>query len=65
MIKIKECTRKNWCKDCYDKECTRAGEKEADCPKWVCDRDGDCDRCSFLKSLYTEETNNRDPQNKR
>ena len=50
MVTINECTRKNFCVDCDDSNCTFAGCIEADCPKWKCDNPSmDCENCEFLK----------------
>ena len=50
MVTIDECTRKNFCVDCDDSDCTFAGCIEADCPKWKCDNQTmDCENCEFLK----------------
>lgn len=58
MFTLKECTRKNLCVDCDDKECYHAGQLIADCPKYRCDRNGvlfeHCESCSFLRK-YQEE----------
>ena len=51
-----ECTRDNLCVDCDDKECTHAGNIEADCPKWKCDNEtGDCNNCAFIRQYQEEE----------
>ena len=52
MVEIKECKRKNTCYDCDNERCWHHGKKEADCPKYHCDRQGDgflnCDNCGFI-----------------
>ena len=55
MTELKECHRKNFCKDCDDEECSFAGSIEADCPKYHCDNIlHDCERCVFIKRFYRE-----------
>lgn len=49
---ITECKRKNTCYDCDNERCLHHGKKEADCPKYRCDRQGDgfmeCEHCAFI-----------------
>lgn len=49
---ITECTRQNTCYDCDDKKCSGHGDKEADCPKYRCDRPNGfeykCEKCAFI-----------------
>lgn len=57
MVTIDECTRKNFCVDCDDSDCSFAGCIEADCPKWKCDNPSmDCENCEFLKEYKREVT---------
>ena len=55
---MNECTRKTTCYDCDNENCLFHGKKEADCPKYCCDRsDGhqyDCDHCDFV-DRYIED----------
>ena len=51
---IERCEKNCFCKDCTDEKCLYAGDKMADCPKWVCDKNRDCDNCTFLKGFYAE-----------
>ena len=51
---VEQCERNCFCKDCTDEKCIYAGDKMADCPKWVCDENRDCDNCTFLKGFYAE-----------
>lgn len=48
--------RKNLCVDCDDTKCVFVGKKEADCPKWICDRPDQaayhCDRCAFIDRCH-------------
>ena len=37
-VKITECTLPVMCKDCTVAECWHHGKREADCPKYECDR---------------------------
>lgn len=57
-VTMSECTRKNTCYDCDNEKCWYHGKKEADCPKYHCDREGDmflnCDRCAFT-DRYIED----------
>lgn len=51
-MELRTCNRKNLCVDCDNAECAFRGKKEADCPKWTCDRPNQaayhCDRCAFI-----------------
>ena len=53
MVTIIECTRQNLSVDCTDDRCFHAGDIQADCPKYECDRPKElkllCDRCGFIK----------------
>lgn len=57
-ISINECFRKNTCYDCDNQRCWHHGKKEADCPKYRCDRSiderYDCDHCSFIDKHIQE-----------
>ena len=55
MITISECTRQNTCYDCDDEKCWHHGKKEADCPKYGCDNDMDCEHCEFINGFIEEE----------
>lgn len=59
MLTMSECTRKTTCYDCDNQACWHHGKKEADCPKWKCDRPQElmyqCDRCSFIDRYIEEE----------
>lgn len=48
--------RKNLCVDCDNAECAFMGKKEADCPKWTCDRPNQaayhCDRRAFIDRCH-------------
>lgn len=52
-MELHTCKRKNLCVDCDNSGCFFMGKKEADCPKWTCDRtyqaDYYCDRCTFIE----------------
>jgi len=52
MITMTKCTRQNTCYDCDEERCWHHGKKEADCPKYRCDRPEHlqyhCTRCSFI-----------------
>ena len=54
MITISECTRQNTCYDCDNESCWHHGKKEADCPKYHCDRGMDCEHCSFIDGFMEE-----------
>jgi len=58
MVNISECKRKNTCYDCDNQKCAFQGKKEADCPKWKCDRPDilkyDCEHCAFIDG-YIED----------
>lgn len=58
-MKIGECTRKNTCYDCDNKECYLHGKKESDCPKYYCDQEGNgyhnCNHCSFIDWFIDDE----------
>lgn len=49
---LTECTRQNTCYDCDNTKCWHCGKKEADCPKYHCDRSNemmlDCEHCEFI-----------------
>lgn len=49
MISLSKCTRDNLCVDCDDPNCSHAGSIEADCPKFRCDNNHDCENCTFIK----------------
>lgn len=54
---IEECTRQNTCYDCDNDKCVFAGKKEADCPKYRCDRPvifQDCDKCGFVDKFIED-----------
>ena len=57
MVTMSECTRKNTCYDCDNKNCWFHGKKEADCPKYHCDNDieDDCEHCAFIDAYIEEE----------
>lgn len=55
MLKFKECRRQNTCLDCTDEKCIFVGSKEAECPKWQCNNNHDCDNCSFIDEYIEEE----------
>ena len=52
MLTLTECTRKSLCCDCDNEACSHHGKKEADCPKYRCDRPKelrmDCEHCDFI-----------------
>lgn len=50
-----KCTRQNTCYDCDNEKCTWHGDKGADCPKYKCDRDMDCEHCEFIDEFIEEE----------
>lgn len=56
---VGECTRKNTCYDCDNKECCLHGKKESDCPKYRCDRKDtgflNCSHCSFVDLVIKNE----------
>lgn len=43
------CHRNNLCVDCDDLHCVHAGDIGADCPKWRCDMEYDCDDCPWIR----------------
>ena len=51
-VTISECTRQNTCYDCDNEKCWHHGTKEADCPKYHCDRPEElrynCNCCAFI-----------------
>lgn len=53
---INECKRNNLCVDCDNTRCHFHGKKEADCPKWKCDRPGgrDCEHCEFIDDFIEQ-----------
>lgn len=53
--KMSICTHDGPCVSCKE-NCWSAGDIEADCPKYYCDRSGgmDCERCEFLKQYLKE-----------
>lgn len=50
MIELNECSRDCLCVDCDNEKCSAHGDIGADCPKWVCDRDHDCEHCEWIKA---------------
>ena len=59
-ITISECFRQNTCYDCDNVRCAFHGKKEADCPKYQCDRPGgilenDCEHCEFIDEYIEAE----------
>lgn len=58
-ITISECFRQNTCYDCDNVRCAFHGKKEADCPKYRCDRPDnskdDCEHCEFVDSFIETE----------
>ena len=58
MITIEECTRKKTCYDCDNIRCGFQGQKEADCPKYRCDRPDilayDCEHCAFIDNFIED-----------
>ena len=54
-IEIGICEKEIPCIDCDDSKCWHWGKKEADCPKYRCDRQGDgflnCDNCAFVDRI--------------
>ena len=55
MVRITDCTRQTTCYDCNNEECVFHGDRQADCPKYVCDRDLDCENCEFIRWFIEEE----------
>ena len=57
-VTITECTRQNTCYDCDNERCAFHGDKEADCPKYHCDRPKehqlDCDHCGFIDGFIRD-----------
>lgn len=57
-VNITECTLPVMCKDCTKIECGHHGKREADCPKYRCDRPDpwkrQCDTCAWLDKWYEE-----------
>jgi hypothetical protein len=51
-LKITQCTKNNFCKDCTDEECLHAGKIHADCPKTQCIEQCTCEECDFIKEYY-------------
>lgn len=47
---VKSCNKDTTCYDCQDPSCFHAGDKGADCPKYVCDNDRphDCKHCAYI-----------------
>lgn len=62
-VKISLCKKKIPCVDCDDTECWHHGKKEADCPKYKCDRPEEyryeCDRCGFIDWYIKEKRKHR------
>lgn len=56
-VVMSECTRQNTCFDCDSERCLHKGRKEADCPKYRCDRPGgkNCDHCDFIDDFIERE----------
>ena len=50
----RHCPPKTLCVDCKDPDCSCAGEKYADCPKYHCDNAYDCDNCDFINEFIDE-----------
>lgn len=59
MLNLGICRKNNSCYSCKSEICMRAGDIGADCPKYRCDMDGDCEHCDFvkeyIKKVYKEE----------
>ena len=60
MIELNECTRDNLCVDCDNEKCLAHGDIGADCPKWKCDRDNDCEHCEWIKAYVKLMRRNKD-----
>lgn len=62
-VEISECLRDIPCVDCDDTRCWFYGKKEADCPKYRCDRPQEfqyvCDRCGFIDKFIEDMRNRR------
>ena len=54
-MRFTECDRDNPCFQCDNTSCIFQGKKEAECPKYHCDRpDGeyyDCEHCDFINEF--------------
>lgn len=51
MNKLGTCSRRDTlCVDCASRECSHAGDKGADCPKYNCDNPVpyDCKHCAYI-----------------
>ena len=57
-LTLTECISRNTCYDCDNEACLLHGKKEADCPKYRCDRQGDgflnCDHCAFINRFILD-----------
>ena len=62
---ITECHRTNLCVDCDDKACSHHGDIGADCPKWKCDNNHDCEHCEWIKAYTKLMRGNKDNGNQR
>ena len=57
MLKLGECTKRIFCKDCTNARCQFSGQRYADCPYWICIDDvGDCNECRMLDKYYETKT---------
>lgn len=58
MITLSECKEKSTCYDCKNERCWKHGSKEADCPKYYCDRSDefkyDCEHCAFIDGFIAD-----------
>lgn len=56
-VKLELCDRNDTsCYLCDNDRCLRTHNRDLrnDCPKWLCDKDGDCENCQFIKQLIKE-----------
>ena len=54
MFELRECTRDNFCFECDNENCAHHGDIGADCPKYRCDQQDDCEHCEWIRGLIKE-----------
>lgn len=50
-VQLSICNKDCFCVNCDSTTCLRAGDIGADCPKYHCDNQMDCENCEFIKNL--------------
>ena len=62
MLSVGECKKDIPCVDCDEAKCIFHGKKEANCPKYHCDRPDphkyECQRCGFIDHFIEEMRRN-------